>query len=269
MQKMIHQVEKYVREILGIPVTLLPWENSAGLPQYLRERYRFSSMMVLGTDFILMVDTAGEEQSPAVTGKHAEMVQSRGRLGVIYVRNAVTSYNRKRLIERKVPFIVPGNQMYIPTLGIDLREHFKALRERKLVFSPSTHALLLYVLLRKEADTLTPAETAHRLGYSPMSMTRAFDELERADIGEHTAVGKERHLHFPEKGRHLWEMVLPYLTTPVRKRLYVSEAGKINGNLAGQSALARYTMLSEPKNKVFAFSAEDWKVGPKSGEIKE
>lgn len=32
---------------------------------------------------------------------------------------------RKRLIEQKVPLLVPGNQLYLPDLGIDLREYFR------------------------------------------------------------------------------------------------------------------------------------------------
>ncbi len=28
-------------------------------------------------------------------------------------------------IAQKVPFIVPGNQLYLPDLGLDLREYFR------------------------------------------------------------------------------------------------------------------------------------------------
>ena len=37
----------------------------------------------------------------------------------------MASYERKRLIEQKVPSIVPGNQLYLPDLGLDLREYFR------------------------------------------------------------------------------------------------------------------------------------------------
>ena len=263
-------MERYVRETLGIPVMAHPWAEGSGLPQYLRERYRFFKTNVLGTDCVLMADIGEEEQTPAFIGKQLDQVRSRGQVEVVYVRHAVTSYNRKRLIEQKVPFIVPGNQMYLPMLGIDLREHLKRLREKKPVFSHSTKALILRVLWRKEADEVTPAEIAHRLGYSAMTITRAFDELETAGIGEHSVLGKERHLHFPETGKSLWEKVLPYLNTPVRKRLYVASSMQTgNGSLAGQSAMARYTMLAEPKVPVFAFSADEWKVRMQHDQIVE
>jgi DNA-binding MarR family transcriptional regulator len=261
MNRLINQLERYLESALSISIAPRPWEKSSGLPQYLRARYRFFHVDVLGTDCVLMADTGEGEQAPAVISKQVDQVRSRHDVEVVYVRHAVTSYNRKRLIDQKVPFIVPGNQMYLPSLGIDLREHLKRLREKRPVFSPSTQALLLHVLWKKETDTTTPAVLAQQLGYSAMTMTRAFDELETAGIGEHSVRGKERHLHFAESGKPLWEKVLPYLNTPVRKRLYVASSMQPrNGSLAGQSALARYTLLSEPKIQVFAFSPYEWKT---------
>ena len=261
MIKLIDKLGRYIESALSIPIEPSPWEKSSELPQYLRARYRFFHMDMLGTDCVLMADTDEGEQTPAVIGKHVDQVRSRHDAEVVYVRHAVTSYNRKRLIEQKVPFIVPGNQMYLPSLGIDLREHLKRLREKKAVFSPSTQALLLHVLWKKETGATTPAVLAQQLGYSAMTMTRAFDELETAGIGEHSVRGKERHLHFAESGKPLWEKVLPYLNTPVRKRLYVASSMQPrSGSLAGQSALARYTLLSEPKIQVFAFSPYEWKT---------
>lgn len=270
MINLIHQLELYLEGALGISIKPHPWERSSDLPQYLRARYRFFHMDVLGTDCVLMADTDAGEQTPAVIGKHVSQVRSRHDVDVVYVRHAVSSYNRKRLIEQKVPFIVPGNQMYLPGLGIDFREHLKRVREKKPSFSPSTQALLLYVLLKNAVAPITPAVIAYQLGYSAMTMTRAFDELETAGIGEHSVQGKERHLYFAESGKPLWEKVLPYLNTPVRKRFYVTSAMQPrSGCMAGQSALARYTQLSEPKVPIFAFSPYEWKTQMQQGEVLE
>lgn len=270
MSKLINQLEHYLREALGIRVAPHPWPKTSQLPQYLRDRYLFFQMDVLGKPCVLMVDADEAAQTPAVIGKHLQQVRSREDVEAVYVRNAVTSYNRRRLIEQKVPFIVPGNQMYLPLLGLDLREHLKRLRGKKPLFSPSTQALIMYVLWHHRAETVTPAEIAHRLGYSAMTMTRAFDELEAAGIGEHSVLGKERHLRFAETGKSLWEKVLPYLNTPVRKRIYVASSPRTrNDILAGQSALAQYTMLAEPKAHVVALSADEWKARMKRDKILE
>lgn len=43
-----------------------------------------------------------------------------GQMPVVYVTTTLASYERKRLVQQKVPFIVPGNQLYLPELAIDL-----------------------------------------------------------------------------------------------------------------------------------------------------
>lgn len=69
----------------------------------------------------------------------------------IYVTDALASYERKRLIEQKVPFIVPGNQLYLPELGIDLREYFRQRAgSAESPLSPSAQALLITALLRPQ-----------------------------------------------------------------------------------------------------------------------
>ena len=62
-----------------------------------------------------MADTDEGEQTPAVIGKHMDQVRSRHDVEVVYVRHAVTSYNRKRLIEQKV-LGGPHKSLFMKTL---------------------------------------------------------------------------------------------------------------------------------------------------------
>jgi hypothetical protein len=54
--------------------------------------------------------------------------------------------------------------MYLPMLGLDMREHFRRLREEIPTFSPSTQVVVLYALLRDAGQVLIPIEMAPRLG---------------------------------------------------------------------------------------------------------
>ena len=42
-----------------------------------------------------------------------------------------------QLVEQRVPFIVPGNQMYLPPLGLDFREHFRRLQAERPTPTPA------------------------------------------------------------------------------------------------------------------------------------
>jgi DNA-binding MarR family transcriptional regulator len=260
MQTDLPQLERYLRDALGVTATGKPWAGGDDLPHFLKERYRFARMDLLGLRCLLVIDAGPTEQPPAVVRKHMDLLRTKQDGDVIYVRTQVTAYNRKRLIEQKVPFIVPGNQMYLPMLAIDLREHFRRLRSAPSTFSPSTQAVVLHTLLRNDKKVIVPNETARRLGYSAMTMSRAFDELEAANLGEITVRGRERCLTFIGDRREIWEKAQPLLRSPVTKRLFVRRArGRQLGVRAGLTALAHYSMLAPPAHMTFALGKGKWK----------
>ena len=261
MQTELSQLKQYMQETLGVVISPTPWDGSTHLPFFLRDLYTFFEIQLLDVPCLLMLDHSEQEQSPATVRKHMDQVQGKWDGEIVYVRVRVTAYNRKRLIEHKLPFVVPGNQMYLPMLGIDLREYFKKLRSETVKFSPSTQALVIHMLLRGTAEKIvTPVEIAQCLGYSAMTMTRAFDELERAGLREIISESRERRLKFIESARDIWAKAQSFLRSPMKKRLLISPLNfEPPGPRAGLSALAHYSMLVEPANPVFALSREDWK----------
>jgi hypothetical protein len=255
------QIARYIGETLAVEVAPTPWRGRDRLPPFVKELYRFAQIRLLGKDCLLMFDVDQGERSPATVRKHMDLIQKKCDAAIIYVRPQVTAYNRKRLIEQKVPFIVPGNQLYLPMLGLDLREHFKRLRSERPTLSPATQALVLHTLLHGAGDVLIPAELAGRLGYSAMTMTRAFDELEAVQLGEIFMRGRERCLRFGKDRRDLWKKAEPFLRSPVTKRLFIQRATlRSPAILAGLAALARYSMLAPPAHAVHALSRADWKL---------
>lgn len=258
MQSTLKKLVDYLEETLGVAVAPRPWEAQR-LPYFLKKTYRFKEIDLLDRKFLLMLDSRVDEQAPAVTRKHIGLVQPRWNAEIIYVRPQLTGYNRKRLVQQKVPFIVPGNQMYLPTLGIDFREYFKQLHAEPEVLSPSAQVLLLHVLLRSPEDVVTPKEAAARLGYSAMSMTRAFNGLEATGIADVSMVGKERHLRLITKPQATWTQAQSFLRSPVKKRVHIQHVEATEPRLrAGLTALAEYTMLAPPTRATNALNQEDW-----------
>jgi DNA-binding MarR family transcriptional regulator len=260
MDTLIRKFERYLYEILGVAVVANPWSGSNKLPIYLKDAYRWYQVTLLGTPCLVMESSDGAWLTPAIIRKNLIQVQEKSGLQVLYLCPVVSAYNRKRLIEQKVPFVVPGNQMYLPELGIDLREHFKKLRDIPQQLSPSTQAVVLYALHHGTNQPYTPSQLAKELDYAPMTMTRALDELEAAGIGKVTAVGRERVLRFEVTAKELWEKAKIQMRSPMNKRAWISAVPPgWRGVLAGLSALSHYTMLAEPALPVYAVSAEYWK----------
>jgi hypothetical protein len=252
------KIQRYLHDTLAVEAPIRPWKADQ-MPAFLRERYTFAQMDILATPCLLIIDTGTHEESPAVIRKHVDMLRSKQERELIYVRPQVTAYNRKRLIEQKVPFIVPGNQLYLPMLGVDLRERFRNVRTEVAAFSPATQAVVIQAILNHQKDQPTPLEMARRLGYSAMTMTRVFDELEAAKIGTTTRHGRERRLQFPEAPGEIWAKSQPFLRTPVAKRWFIRHDG-VAGTQAGLTALAHYSMISPPPHPTLAVGRDQWKA---------
>lgn len=259
----LQQLEKYLNQALGVTLALTRWPDCARLAPFLRQRYSFRETQLLDTPCLLMVDEDKQEQAAGVIRKHMTQVQDKWPADVVYVRGRLTPYNRKRLVEQKVPFIVPGNQMYLPMLGVDFREHFRRQREVPASFRPATQTMMIHWLLKGTDEHLTPAQMARQLGYTPMTMTRAFDELEAAELGKVTQHGKERHLRFVDAKRDIWNKAQPFLRSPVTKQLCVLQPHPAPEVVqAGLTALAQYSMLAPPAHPVIALYGQDWKTLP-------
>jgi len=259
MENVIIKFEKYISDTLGLTLRVDKWEGEKSLPFFLRDLYSFYEVSLLNSPCLIMAARAEAEETPATICKHMKQVREKWDAEVIYLQRAVSSYNRMRLIEHKVPFVVPGNQMYFPLLGIDLREHFRKIRSTNKKFSPSTQVVVLHALMGEER-VFTPSGLANSLGYTVMTLTRALDELESLGLGEVSMEGRERVLRFSDSKESLWHRAQEFMRSPVKKRLYLlPTAGEWPGVEAGLTALARYSLLAPPRNPVYALSMEDWK----------
>lgn len=258
LEPILEHVASYLEETLGAEVAPTLWRERR-LPHFLKETYTFYVIELAGSTVLLMVDRGTEQLAPAALRKHMSLLQTRWEGDVVYVTPALATYNRKRLVEHKVPFIVPGNQMYLPMEGIDFREHFRRQRETQTVLSPSAQVLLLQLLLRPPPDVMTPKEAAARLGYSAMTMTRAFNELEAAQLVQVTPQSKERHLRLGGKPKDIWRQAQPVLSSPVKKTISIRwTSAEPPGHRAGLTALAESSMLAPPARATHALSRKSW-----------
>ena len=260
MKDLANRLKRYLLDTLGITATLSKPTNSGSLPFFLQDIYDVFQVRLLDEEFIILASRNDRELTPATIHKHIDIVSQQLRMKAVFVHSGVSSFNRKRLIEYKAPFVIPGNQMYLPDLGIDLREYFIKKRSKTAILAPSTQAVILYALTQTISEPLTPTQLAEELGYSRMTMTRSLDEIESAELAEVSVVGRKRLVYFDKNRRNLWEKVLPHLKTPVRENVWLKTLiDELAVCQAGLTALACHSMLTPPKRQVYAAFVKDWK----------
>jgi hypothetical protein len=256
MEPGLPSIQGYLYETLKVGIKVRLWKGN--LPFFLTNSYDFYETSLFNRPCLLMISRENANTTPGTIRKHWEQIRKNWREPVIYVQSALSSYNRKRLIEQHIPFVIPGNQMYLPDFGIDLREHFRKIHNKKdKGFNPGTQTVVIYALLRKTDEKLTSARLAEKLGYTLMTMNRAFHELKKAEIGEFRKEGREYHWTCESK-MFLWKLAKPFLRSPIKKRIWVKKHRfKIS---AGLSALSHFSQLSPPALPVFAIGPTQWEL---------
>ncbi|HEX7944141.1 MAG TPA: hypothetical protein VF495_05710, partial [Phenylobacterium sp.] len=194
--------------------------------------------------------------------RHANVVGSRlETTPVILVLERLLPGRRRGLLERRAAFMVPGAQLFIPEALLDLRERIGRAPPREIErFSPVAQLVILGALLRPDVEPNSVTAVARRYGVAAMSMTRAFDELQGADLAEAPRSAKPRLLRLRTTGRDLWDRAAPRLQSPVRKVRVVAipYPDHFPAKVAGESALSSYAALAPPRVTRLAVASSDW-----------
>jgi len=210
----------------------------------------------------LLLSSDDPDLSPLVMEKQAGWVEQKTGLRCLFLLDSLQPHTRRRLIERKLPFVVPGKQLNLPDLALDLREQFRSARPPVTQLMPASQVLVLAACLgrlRKD-DAMSASQLAARFGYTRMTPTRAFEELRAVGLLERESDQRGAPRHFTVQGSALWEKARPYLRSPVRKRVYLEDGyGGPANFMAGERALAEQSALGFGERSAWAINGEEWK----------
>lgn len=250
----------YLREILGVKAVFTPFPDLGRLPLHITESYKIAQCTLMGREFMAL---QGHDAcpTPAAMAKHADWLHQKTGMRCLFLLETVSAYERRRLIEGRIPFLAAGQQLYLPDLGLDLREQFRTPQRHGQSLSPAAQVVVLACLLRRldPQSEFTGAGLADQFGYTKMTMTRALDELRQLELVECEGERRFARHRFLITGRELWEKARPVLRSPVKKRVYVDEWFAGCDFKAGESAMEDLTMLSVPPRAIWAITSEEWK----------
>jgi len=256
------ELKAYVESVLGLTLRLDLWADVNQLPYALRDRYEFFVLEILQNKCLIFKERPQREVSVADVAKHMQAVRAMGQLDLmIFVTDALPSYDRKRMIEKGVQFIVPGNQLYLPALGLDLREYFRQRLAKPQVLSPATQSMLIHHLMNRwpAQGVITRLQFERPFTYSKITVSRALKELADLGIARRLKLNREPALGFDASPQETWEMAQEYMRTPVRKTVWLDSTPPVAARtllLAGETALAQMSLLANPRVPCFAATTE-------------
>jgi len=253
VQHSIKNLEAYLRETLHTPVRRERWRGEAALPAYLTGQYDFFDGTV-GNVHLLFLQSA-EEPVPSAAKKHERALQQHWAGPMAFAFGRITPRTRQRMVSEGMSFVVPGNQVYLPALGVNLRERYQTRLQTTDRLRPSAQVLFLHVLTNRSPASGTPSGLARRLGYTAMAMGQALNQLEDAKLVNVHKKGRERLFELAGEPADLWLQAQPLLASPISRRRYlvgVAPSARKGLAAAGLSALATYSALAEPTVPVVA-----------------
>jgi hypothetical protein len=253
-------LKDYVGEALGQAVEPkeIQKHELGKIPFYIRSVFHFQKMNLLGHDVTLAEAAPTTPLTVHQIEKQFSIIHEVFALPVVFVSDELSAITRKRLIVKSMNFIVPGKQMFLPALLLDLKETFRRPGRQKETVLPSAQALLLYrILNRKEKlEEYSFKELAALFHYTPMVITKAAENLCLHHLCEVRGT-KEKHVQFPQAVPELWEAAVSFLTTPVLKRIYTDALPeKERLFLSNTSALPMYSDVNESRQQYYAIGKE-------------
>ncbi len=255
------ELQEYIHNNLGINVNLAQWDVNRELPLYLSGQYEFFVATLFNTECLFAVLDGTENPTPGTLRKHFNWLISRYRYKPVFVTDSINSYDRKRMIQNRIAFIIPGKQMYLPPLGIDFRDYVQS--PKPVVqdgFSPSAQSFFL-LSVYFNLDNISSKNFSASTPYSKMTVSRAFKELKEKQILQSRKEGRIEVLSFTRSKKDIWTNSIQDFHSPVTKKIWV-KSQKLQGDFldSGLTALSEYTMLSPPSYRTVAISRRKWSV---------
>jgi hypothetical protein len=237
-----------VISILGIQTELIPIQRDKlrGINADMFLRFSFYTMEFNNQS--LCVIQAKNKQDSLTPLKYKQITKQAEILvgmPVVVILDSLTYYERERLINQGVYFIISDKYAFLPSLIANVQAKKKDMNPSKL--TPVAQYVLLYYLLSEESkEEYTIKDLEQIMPYNYVALARAVANLEdcklcSTEIKDNTGI---KYIRFGNYKRELWTKAQNYLSSPVKKVLFCDVIPEGNFSISGVNALSQYSHLN-------------------------
>lgn len=244
-------IEAYLQKNVDSNVIIKPWQGQSKLSMLMQSYYNYYFTNILRVPCVL-VDIIEDIPSINVIEKHMQNIKSAYDGQIVFCFKELSSYRRKSLIERRIPFVIYNGQMFLPFLGLDLQRSPSKIEKNNETFSINGQKVYIYFLYNKDL-VINATELARSLKTTKMTASRALNELEKFSLLTSYIAGNQMRSKYYQtiKVSKYVEKGFYYLKAPFNRKVYVEKAPSAS-YISGLEALAKNSMLNPPINKVRA-----------------
>ncbi len=239
---LLTKLKSYTQQIIGVDLQIEEADHHTTdlLPIFMSDTYKFCHVNWMGHDVLLCMSTDSADLSPGKISKHMEIVNKRTGMTAVFVTDEMKSYNIQRMINSRTDFMIPGKQMFIPSLLLDIRPIKQKNVDLGITVPPIAQCIVLYHLevVSLQGKMLKELQELFMVSYA--TIDRAVRWLEKQEL----ITRNEGRISFFLNGIDLWKKAVSILSSPIEKIVYTTSAID-HPTLSGNSAMAEYTMMNE------------------------
>ena len=204
---------------------------------------------------LLFAEPKGKVATPRCLSVTANNLTSLLQLPIVFLLPACPAYERQRLIDKDVYFVVSEKYVHLPMLLAN--ERVRKTKQAKTL-TPVAQYLLLYHLQIGSIEGMAARDIEDKIPYSYASITLGLTCLEDLGLCKKVAEGSKRKvIHFDMKGMNLWEQAQPFFVNPVEERIYCDDLLSDDSfPECGINALAHYTRLNPDPERTIMMSVK-------------
>ena len=215
---------------------------------------------------LLFAEPKGKIAAPRSLSVTASNLTSLFQLPTVFLLPACPAYERQRLIDKDVYFVVSDKYVHLPMLLAN--ERIRKTKQAKAL-TPVAQYLLLYHLQIESIEGLAARDIENKIPYSYASITLGVTCLEDLGLCQKVSDGSKRKIiHFDKTGKELWEQAQPLLVNPVEERIYCDNLlTEEHFTTCGINALAHYTWLNPDPERIIMMTVKQLRDFRASGLI--
>ncbi|MCE5175805.1 MAG: hypothetical protein ABFC90_07180 [Bacteroidales bacterium] len=245
-----------VISILGIKTALIPMQRDKlrGINGDLFLRFSFYRME-FNNQLLCVIQTKNKQDSltPLNYKRITKQIEILVGMPVVVLLDSLTYYERERLINQSVYFIISDKYAFLPSLIVNVQAKKENKRSAKL--TPAAQYLLLcHLLSEKPIDEYTIKDLEQIMPYNYVALARAVTNLEdctlcSTEIKDNTGI---KHIRFDSNKRELWAKAQSYLSSPVKRVLFCDTIPEGDFSMSGVNALSHYSHLNSEQYETLA-----------------
>lgn len=247
-------MREYLEEQLKMNIMITEDKNIyKGLPLIYKSLYKIYTVSSNGVVWLALEpkDKLGLSQ----LRKNRAYLEKMKQVNCVLFLEEATFYSVDKMKEEGIPYVLKGKEIFLPFLGMLLSNNGQRIIKPVHIISFLTQKILL-IGLYEEFDKATVTMIAQKMDVSKMAVSKCFDEIEYLGIDVMDLKGKSRAISMNMGKKACWEIIKPFLRTPIIKRFVLEEDANLQIK-AGISALSEYSMLADNSYPTYAVTKQD------------